>query len=472
MAQYISFIKIHLYSTRTNRTNGTTLAPYFAGKCHLLGGFVGRSLSFWGHVHRFRLVLLWSIAGGAFFVSLWILRNSPYQADPLLDTYLQMAGSLIGFTFAANALVRFRGTHDRISLILAFGFVLAGLIEAGTSMTFYRGALVSANGGDSISYGWLAGRTLLGVLLLAALAVERRIPIAREPAKEMAAATLMVGGVAYLTSVFYFMLPHAPKIHPSAIIPRPADLLPAAIYLAATIGYARRLNRAGAYLDRALFLAAALNVLCHITMSQSQHHLDAPYTLAHFMMVMSYVIVLGGTLLDNAQLFASLSPPAAPDPLPAPANPRRLIEVLKPKIQRPRRTGRNFAVLLFDLDDLKKINDRFGHLTGSRAIKRLGNALSGGRRAIDTPARYGGDEFALILPESSAADATQAAARICEQLKNDGQQPPISVSVGVAVYPDDGATIEKLLGAADRALYRMKGKGHKKFRLGHVAACL
>jgi hypothetical protein len=66
---------------------------------------VARSGSIWSLVHRFRLVLIWTIAGGAFFVSLWILRNSPYQADPLLDTYLQMAGSLIGFTFAANALV-------------------------------------------------------------------------------------------------------------------------------------------------------------------------------------------------------------------------------------------------------------------------------------------------------------------------------------------------------------------------------
>ena len=110
---------------------------------------MGRSLSFWGHLHRFRLVLLWTIAGGAFVVFLWILRNSSYTADPLLDTYLQMAGSLIAFTFAANALVRFRGTHDRISLILAFGFVLAGLIEAGTSMTFYRGMLVTPTPGDS-----------------------------------------------------------------------------------------------------------------------------------------------------------------------------------------------------------------------------------------------------------------------------------------------------------------------------------
>jgi diguanylate cyclase (GGDEF)-like protein len=433
---------------------------------------VGQSGQVWEVLHRFRVVLLWTIIGGAYLATLWVLRDSSYVADPLLDTYLQMAGSLIAFTFAANALVRFRGTHDRISLILAFGFVLAGLIEAGTSMTFYRGMLVTPSPGNQISVGWLAGRTLLGILLLAALAVERRIPVARDPAKEMAGATLIVGGVAYLTSVFYFMLPHAPKIVPGALISRPWDLLPAGIYLVAAIGYARRLSRAGAYLDRALFIAAGLNVVCHVTMSESQHHLDAPYTLAHFMMVMSYVIVLGGTLLDNAQLFDQVSHLAASDPLTGLANHRRLIEVLETEIQRSRRTGRSFAVLLFDLDGLKKINDRYGHLTGSRAIKRLGAALGSGSRAIDTPARYGGDEFALILPESGESEATQAAFRICEQLKADGQQPAISVSVGLAVYPQDGTSIDKLLGAADSALYRMKGKGQKKFRLGHVAACL
>ena len=199
-----------------------------------------RQAKFWGFVHRFRLVLLATIASGAYLALVWILRSSTYLADPLLDTYLEMAGSLIAFTFAANALVRFRGTRDRISLILAFGFVLAGLIEAGTSMTFYRGMLVTVNGGDHISLGWLAGRTLLGILLLAALAVERRIPVSREPAKEMAGATLVVGVAAYLTSVFYFMLPDAPRIQPGALIPRPWDLVPAAIYVVATVKGASR----------------------------------------------------------------------------------------------------------------------------------------------------------------------------------------------------------------------------------------
>jgi len=166
--------------------NGTWVAALSTGQGAVFGGCVVRQAKFWNFVHRFRLVLLGAIATGAYLTLLWILRSSAYFSDPLLDTYLQMAGSLIAFTFAANALVRFRGTHDRISLILAFGFVMAGLIEAGTSMTFYRGMLVTVVSGNHISLGWLAGRTLLGILLLAALTVERRIPVARDPAREMA----------------------------------------------------------------------------------------------------------------------------------------------------------------------------------------------------------------------------------------------------------------------------------------------
>ena len=109
---------------------------------------MARKGKFWGDL-RVRLALIVG-ASAAYCVLLWVLRSSSYAAEPLLDTYLQMAGSLIAFTFAANAVVRFRGTHDRMSLILAFGFVVAGLIEAGTSMAFYRGMLVTPTFGDEI----------------------------------------------------------------------------------------------------------------------------------------------------------------------------------------------------------------------------------------------------------------------------------------------------------------------------------
>jgi diguanylate cyclase (GGDEF)-like protein len=79
---------------------------------------------------------------------------------------------------------------------------------------------------------------------------------------------------------------------------------------------------------------------------------------------------------------------------------------------------------------------------------------------LDTPARFGGDEFALVLPETGQVPANLVARRICDRLANDGRKPKLSVSVGVAIYPKDGETIETLLGAADAALYLMKARVH------------
>jgi diguanylate cyclase (GGDEF)-like protein/PAS domain S-box-containing protein len=147
---------------------------------------------------------------------------------------------------------------------------------------------------------------------------------------------------------------------------------------------------------------------------------------------------------------------AATDALTGLANYRRLSETLESEIKRSDRTGRAFAVLVFDLDGMKRINDSFGHLAGNRALCRLADIFRFSCRSIDTAARYGGDEFAIILPETSAKEAGAVGHRICERLSNDGEQPPLSVSVGTAVYPEDGTTIESLLQAADRVLYKMK----------------
>ncbi len=113
-------------------------------------------------------------------------------------------------------------------------------------------------------------------------------------------------------------------------------------------------------------------------------------------------------------------------------------------------------MLFFDLDGLKRINDRHGHMIGSQALCRLADVLCSCCRDIDTPARFGGDEFALVLPETDAEAANLVARRICESIANDGAGPKLSVSFGVAVYPENGETIERLLSQADSALYLMK----------------
>jgi diguanylate cyclase (GGDEF)-like protein len=156
---------------------------------------------------------------------------------------------------------------------------------------------------------------------------------------------------------------------------------------------------------------------------------------------------------------------AVTDALTGLANYRQLVDALESEIRRFGRTERPFVVLLLDLDGLKKINDAHGHLVGSRALCRLADMLRLYSRDVDTAARYGGDEFVLILPESDAEAARLVAQRISKRLAEDGEQPKLSVSIGTAVCPDDGETIHEILGAADRDLYRDKGVPKKRFVL-------
>jgi diguanylate cyclase (GGDEF)-like protein/PAS domain S-box-containing protein len=151
---------------------------------------------------------------------------------------------------------------------------------------------------------------------------------------------------------------------------------------------------------------------------------------------------------------------AASDPLTGLANYRHLIDALDMEIRRSNRTGREFALLLFDMDGLKQLNDSYGHLTGSQALCRTADALTLFCRDIDTAARFGGDEFALLLPETGMEAAHSVARRVSASIAEDGNGPSISVSVGVSVYPRDGETVELLVSAADSAMYSMK-RGRK-----------
>ena len=146
------------------------------------------------------------------------------------------------------------------------------------------------------------------------------------------------------------------------------------------------------------------------------------------------------------------------DPLTGLANYRLLLDRIDLEIKRYGRTGRPFSILLLDLDRLKKINDAYGHVAGSRALCRIADVLRSHCREVDTPARYGGDEFALVLPETPLEQACQVAERISQRLANDPETPRISASMGVAEYPGDGHTVEHILCAADEALYSEKHK--------------
>jgi len=153
---------------------------------------------------------------------------------------------------------------------------------------------------------------------------------------------------------------------------------------------------------------------------------------------------------------------ATHDALTGLSNYRESVESLEREVKRATRTHGVFSVLLLDLDGLKEINDRQGHLAGNHALKRLANAMREHSRAVDVAARYGGDEFALLLIDADFTMAGQVAERICECLRAQSDGPPLSVSVGVATYPADGRTGQELLEAADQRLYRDKKDPKKK----------
>jgi diguanylate cyclase (GGDEF)-like protein len=145
-------------------------------------------------------------------------------------------------------------------------------------------------------------------------------------------------------------------------------------------------------------------------------------------------------------------------------NHRYLHERLDEELERARRDGIELALLFIDLDEFKAHNDALGHKAGDEALRRVARILEECSRRIDLAARYGGDEFVLVLVDSSAAGACEVAERVRESVAgahaNGG--PPLTVSIGIATFPGDARTKDELLDKADWALYAAKRAGRDR----------
>jgi len=179
--------------------------------------------------------------------------------------------------------------------------------------------------------------------------------------------------------------------------------------------------------------------------------------------------------LDNALAIQRAEAVSVTDDLTELYNSRYLHQVLRRESKRASRSGRPLSLLFIDLDGFKQVNDTHGHLAGSKALVEASVIIRGSARETDIAARYGGDEFSVVLPDTGQEGALSVAERIrdricaCRFLASDGLSVHLTASIGVATLPDVAASAEELLRAADVAMYRVKDAGKNGIHIAQEA---
>lgn len=198
----------------------------------------------------------------------------------------------------------------------------------------------------------------------------------------------------------------------------------------------------------------------------------------HIAGVLAIILLLMGTALLAGRLLKAknllevqaieLEHQAKTDVLTGISNRRHFFEMAEREMMRARRSEKPMAMLMIDIDHFKKINDKCGHSAGDEVLKSLSLTSQGMIRNIDVFGRIGGEEFAIVLPETSMEQATTVAERLRDKLSEthlelaNGERIPFTVSIGVSVLKDEDVSVEELLKRADEAMYRAKKHGRNR----------
>lgn len=391
----------------------------------------------------------------AVFVGAAVVNMGPVHSAPA--AVAMSVGSTGSALLGAHLITRFAG--GRKALRTAQGILrFAGLAAlAITAVSAPWGVLCLSLGraANWVDYGsiwttlWLSN--LAGVWLVAPVAMLWATePLTRLPARKLyEAAVLAATLVAVGWAVFGGVLPEEFKSYPLEFLCVP--LLSWAAF---------RFGRREAATSVALMSAIAVwgTLQGHGPFVRDTPNASMLLMQAFMGVTAVMTLALSALVTEHAQAEAQLREMAVTDALTGLPNYRKLLEVLRKEIARADRSGDSFALLFMDMDGLKRINDQHGHLAGSRAVCRVAETLRQSCRATDTSARFGGDEFVIVLPRTDDAGARIVAQRVSDRLANDGDAPAITISTGVAVYPRDGGTPAALLSAADHVLYEAKSR--------------
>jgi diguanylate cyclase (GGDEF)-like protein len=174
--------------------------------------------------------------------------------------------------------------------------------------------------------------------------------------------------------------------------------------------------------------------------------------------------------MDNAQLCEKVQNMAITDSLTGAYNRRYFYEFADNEIARSKRYQKNLAIIMVDIDHFKMVNDKFGHIIGDQTLKMVVDTIASQLRQVDVLCRFGGEEFVVLMPETSLESAFVAAERICraismQTLKTEEGDICVTVSIGVTQLRNDNQTMMDLVNEADQALYTAKEEGRNCVRV-------
>lgn len=363
------------------------------------------------------------------------------------NTLEALAGAWLVRRYASGRLA-----FDRANDVIRFAILaaaLAPLISATVGVgALLAGGLATWNGAPPVWLTWWLGDAAGALVVAPVLVTWNANPLLRwNSARALEAAALATATLVTGTVVFGGLVPGIQPTYPLAILCMP-------LLIWAAFRFEQRGTALTLLAINAMAVAGTLSG--HGPFARPARN-EELLLLQGFVWVASLTtLTLAAVIAERRRLEARLRQLAGTDDLTGLANYRTLMTTLEREIRRTIRSGRPFAVLFLDVDRLKAINDSHGHLVGSRALRRVAEVLVKSCRMTDTPARYGGDEFAIVLPESHGDAARTVERRVHEWLITDQEEPRLSVSCGIAECPRDGTSIADLLAVADRAQYEAK----------------
>lgn len=423
-----------------------------------------------------------------------VLRGCSWTGSDHLHTVMEASATLLAFVAGTMALVHYYSRKSKTFLVIGAGFLGSGLLDGYHALVTSEWLSQRLPSGLSslIPWSWMASRFFLAsALLLSGWTWRLDAKLGEAGRLDERTVYLTSAAATLLSFLFFAFVPLPPAYYPASPSPfhRPQEFIPALLFLFALIGYLRKGAWKTDSFEHWMVLSLIVSVASQaVFMASSSRLFDLEFDLAHLLKNASYVCVLIGLMIGMYSTYrrveneiqvrlaaeARAERLALFDDLTGLENRRSLQARIDRALAASRRHGWYGALLFLDLDNFKNINDSLGHTAGDALLRQVADRLTALIRSEDTVARYGGDEFVILLSEvagkpENARDrcwkiAEKVLASLGEPYRLGDHSYRVTPSIGIVLFPHQAETGEDVLKHADMAMYRSKRDGRNAIR--------